>query len=420
VILRRRLLAILIAAVLLRLIFSLGVTRGALHVLPEREITDGYNQIAENLDRGLGYRELAQLPPTVSRPPGYPIFLLGLFKLFGVRYLWVQVAQAMMGALGCWILFEMGRWVLSERLGLAAAALFAVYPNAVEYSARLYAENLYFPLFLGLAYLLCRASMEGSVRRGLAAGAIWGVGILTRGTLVALPLALPFGIALSPAHRRPRARWVRWTVPAAVAAVIVVAPWTIRNERLTGRFVPVSAWGWAPFYHGLQCSKQMLRWADLRSVDKEADQRRYQIVVERLYGGDRTKAFASSREYVRHEDVARDLVLEEIRRDPVGTFARGLAGIPFAWFLTLGPKMRVVSLIIHLPLMVLFGVGTVRMRRRHPEAFTRALPALGLIVFVNVFQAFLFPHVRYMSPAIALSFLFAALPLTNFIEGGRA
>jgi 4-amino-4-deoxy-L-arabinose transferase-like glycosyltransferase len=419
VISRRPLLAILVAAVLLRLVFSFGVMRGVLHTLPEQEITDGYNQIAENLDHGLGYRELPQMPPTMVRPPGYPFFLLGLFKIFGIRYLWVQIVQALMGALDCWILFLLGRWILSERLGLVAAALFAVYPTAIEYSARLYAENLYFPLFLGFVYLVCRASLDGSVRRGLAAGALWGASLLTRGTLMALPLALPFGLALSPAHRRPVGRLVRWLLPVGAAAALVVAPWTARNESLTGRFVPVSSWGWAPFYHGIQCSKQMLRWADLRAVDKAADAHRHQIVVDRLYGGDRTKVFASSREYVRHEDVARDLVLEEIRRDPLGTLGRGVVGIPFSWFLTLGPKMRIVSLVVHLPLMVFFGIGVVRMRQRHPEAFTRAFPALGIVVFVNVFQAFVFPHVRYMSPAIAASFVFAALPLIGLLEGRR-
>jgi 4-amino-4-deoxy-L-arabinose transferase-like glycosyltransferase len=416
----RPLLAILVAAVLLRLVFSLGIMRGALHVLPELESTDGYNQIAEHLDQGLGYREFAEMPPTVTRPPGYPIFLLLLFKIFGVRYIWVQVVQAFLGALSCWLLYRMGRWILSERLGLAAAAIFAIYPNAVEYAARLYAENLYFPLFIGFAYILCRASMEGSIRRGLAAGALWGAGLLTRGTLMTLPLALPFGIALSPDHRRPAGRWLRWTLPAALAAVVIVAPWAARNAELTGRFVPVSAWGWAPFYHGIQCSKQMLHWGDLRVVDKQAEKHRHQVVVDRLYGGDRTKAFASSSEYVRHEDVARQMVLEEIRRDPLGFLARGLAGIAFSWFQTLGPKMRIVSLAVHLPLMVLFGFGVTRMRRQYPEAFARALPALGIIVFVNVFQAFVFPHVRYMSPAIAVSFVFGALPVVDLIDGKRA
>src|SRR5690606_6136786 len=150
------------------------------------------------------------------------------------------------------------------------------------------------------------------------------------------------------------------------------------------------------FYHGVQCSKRMLAWDDLRSVDVKASEQRYATVVERLYGGDRSKAFTSAREYVRHEAVARDLVLEELRADPSGAILRSVGGLPFTWFQTLGAKMRIVSLAIHLPLMILFGVGVLRMRRNHPEAFRRAFPALGLVLFVNLFQAVIFPHVRYM------------------------
>jgi hypothetical protein len=202
--------------------------------------------------------------------------------------------------------------------------------------------------------------------------------------------------------------------------MIVIAPWTIRNYQLSGSFVPVSTWGWAPFYHGVQCSKRMLAWDDLRSVDVKASEQRYATIVERLYGGDRSKAFASAREYVRHESVARDLVLEELRANPLGAILRSAVGLPFTWFQTLGAKMRVLSLAIHLPLMILFVVGVIRMRRRHPEAFLRAFPALGLILFVNLFQAVIFPHVRYMSPAIALSFLYAGLPLLDGWERFQA
>jgi 4-amino-4-deoxy-L-arabinose transferase-like glycosyltransferase len=412
--LRRYLPAILLIAVVLRLAFSMGLQRGLMHVAPEREVTDGYNLIAEHYLDGHGYRQFLEHPPTVQRPPGYPVFLLVVFKLAGVNYVVVQILQALLGALGCWLLYELGRWVLSPRLGLAAAALYAVYPNSIEYASRLYSENLFFPLFLAFALLLCRAAWEGSALRGLATGAAWGLATLTRGTLLALPLAIPFGVALSARHRRPASRWLRWSLPALVAAVVVLAPWTARNAALTGSFIPVSSWGWAPFYHGIQCSKHMLAWDDLLQVDREADRRRHQIVVERLYGGDRTKAFASASEYVRHERVARDLVLAELRADPLGAVGRALVGIPFTWFQTYGARMRIVSLAIHLPLMALFVLGAVRMRRSYPEAFARALPALLLIVFVNLFQAVVYPHVRYMSPAVALSFLFAAVPLAEW------
>ncbi len=416
---RRPLLVVLIAAVALRLIFSLGVTRGIQKIAPETQVTDGYHKIAESLYSGHGYRDVENHPPTVQRPPAYPVFLYFLFGIFGVNYIAVQIVQALLGALGCWILFLLGRWVLSERLGLAAAGLYAIYPSAIEYSARLYAENLYFPLFFAFAYFLCRAVHEGSWKKGVAAGALWSLTLLTRGTLLVLPLLLPVGILLLRIPKRPVSYWLRWILPAAAAAIVVLSPWTIRNASLTGEFIPVSAWGWAPFYHGIQVSKRMLAWDDLQKVDKAADQQRYEIIVQRLYGGNRAKAWTSAREYVRHEQVARDLVLEELRRDPLGAIGRSIAGVPFTWFQTLGPRKRVVSLMLHLPLMILFVLGIIRLRRASPEGFVRAAPALIVILTVNLFQAVVFPFVRYMAPAIALSFVFAGLPLTEFARRVR-
>lgn len=408
------LLAILLAAVVLRLAFSIGYMRGVENIGPEDQISDGYHLIAENLNAGLGYRELAEWPPSISRPPAYPLFLWSLFQFFGVQYLWVQIAQAILGALGCWLLYLLGRWVHNERLGLSAALLYAVYPNSIQYSGWLYAENLYFPVFLAFAYMLCRASHEGSRVRGAAAGALWGLSILTRGTLLVLPFVIPVGLALSRIHRR-RHIMLRWIPAAVVAGILVATPWTIRNHRLTGEFVPVSAWGWAPFYHGIKCSQGMLKWGDLRQIDIEASRTRHDIVVERLYAGDRAKAWSSAREAVRHEEVARDLVIEEIKTDPGGFVLRAIVGIPFTWFQTLGARMRIFSLAVHLPLMILFVVGARQMAKRHPDSFARAWPALGIIAFVGLFQAAVFPHVRYMSPAISLSFIFSGFPIANLL-----
>jgi 4-amino-4-deoxy-L-arabinose transferase-like glycosyltransferase len=413
---RRPLLAILIAAVLFRLIFSLGVTRGIQKIAPETEVTDGYHKIAESLYAGHGYREIAEHPPTLQRPPGYPVFLYFLFGIFGVNYVAVQIVQALLGALGCWLLFLLGRWVLSERLGLAAASLFAIYPSAIEYSARLYAENLYFPIFFAFAYFLCRSIWNGSWKDGLAAGSLWALSLLTRGTLLVLPLLLPVGLILLKTRRRGFAHWRRWVLPAVIGAVVVLTPWTARNASLTGEFVPVSAWGWAPFYHGIQVSKRMLSWGDLAVIDKAAESQRHEIVVQTLYGGDKTKAWESPREYVRHEKVARDLVLKELRDDPLGAAGRAVVGVPFAWFQTLGPRKRLVSLILHLPLMILFVLGVLRMRRASREGFERAVPALIVILSVNLFQAVVFPFVRYMAPAVALSFVFSGLPLFEYVR----
>jgi 4-amino-4-deoxy-L-arabinose transferase-like glycosyltransferase len=399
----------MLLAVIARVAFSLGISRGLLHIQPELESTDGYHLIAQNLFQGHGYRVSPDGYLVTQRAPAYPAFLLAIFSIAGVNYVSVQVAQALLGALSCWLLFLLGRWVLSIELGLAAAALYAIYPNSIEYSARLYAENVYFPIFLGFGYLLCRASFEGSTSRGLAAGAAWGASLLTRGTLLPLPFVLPIGIALSRTHRRPASRWLRWAVPALLGGALAVAPWVIRNYDLTGAFVPVSTWGWVPMYQGTQVAKRMDEWVDLTSVDIAAKEHARNVFILQSQNGN-TSESAGARA-VRYDQLGKKLILAEWSSDPLGLVKRAAAGLGFAWFFTFGAKLRVLSLAIHLPLFILFIWGTVNMAREHPEAFIRAWPALGLILFVNVFQAVAYPHVRYMAPAIALSFLFSALPL---------
>ena len=412
---------ILVISVVVRLVYSLGIARGVLHIQPELESTDGYHEIARTLLAGDGYRFASDQPLTALRAPAYPLFLLAIFSIAGINYVWVQVAQALLGAVGCWLLFLLGRWVHSNKLGLAAAALYAFYPNSIEYSARLYVENVFFPIFLAFAYLLCRASYTGSTRYGFAAGAAWGASLLTRGTLLAFPFALPIGIALSRAHRSPASRWLRWVVTSLVAATLVVAPWAARNYALTGAFVPVSTWGWAPIYHGTQVAKGMTHWVDSLGEDLGATKHLRDMFSQQSQDGD-TDVTPTAGE-VRYDHFAKTQVLADWGSDPAGVVKRAAIGLGYTWFYTFGAKLRVFSLAIHLPLFVLFVVGVVSMARRYRESFVRAWPAFGLILYVNVFQALAYPHVRYMTPAIVLSFLFSGLPLVdigNRMMGRRA
>src|SRR5580700_1349701 len=44
------------------------------------ELGDLYDQIAQNLDQGNGYRADARMSETMLRDPGYPLFLAGISK----------------------------------------------------------------------------------------------------------------------------------------------------------------------------------------------------------------------------------------------------------------------------------------------------------------------------------------------------
>src|SRR5262249_40923124 len=67
-------------------------------------------------------------------------------------------------------------------------------------------------------------------------GLLWSVTALTSAaTLATLPF---FGLWLIARHTKARVNWFGPAVASGLVFLAVVAPWTVRNSRLYGRFVP--------------------------------------------------------------------------------------------------------------------------------------------------------------------------------------
>src|SRR5690349_19930488 len=60
---------------------------------------DGYDELAANLAEGNGYRFYPDTAETLMREPGYPIFLAGIFVVFGKNFAIVKLANMIL-ALG--------------------------------------------------------------------------------------------------------------------------------------------------------------------------------------------------------------------------------------------------------------------------------------------------------------------------------
>jgi 4-amino-4-deoxy-L-arabinose transferase-like glycosyltransferase len=177
--------------------------------------------------------------PTAFRPPGYPYALAAVYELAGVHLRAARVANALLGGLSVALVLGIARALWDPRRALVAGGLAAVYPPLVLMSGALLAENLFVPLVLAatLAVLRARGSSH-PIRWAVAAGALASCAALTRtnGIVILLPLLAGLLLAGRPGWR-PRALAAG---AAVVAAVLVLVPWTIRNERAFGAFVPVS------------------------------------------------------------------------------------------------------------------------------------------------------------------------------------
>lgn len=168
------------------------------------------------------------------KAPGYPLFVGIWYSILGVEPDRLFALQALLGPVTIGLTWLLGRRLFGPTVGLLAAALVAVYPFAWQFEVRLYSESIAVPL--GLALLIVVLGRHPTPARAAAAGALLGVNLLVRPSSILLlaGVALAWWIAAGPR------RGTAMVAVSVAVAVIVVAPWTIRNHEVSGGFVPIS------------------------------------------------------------------------------------------------------------------------------------------------------------------------------------
>ena len=216
-----------------------------------------YDRLARALIEGRGYVN-AQGEPTSFRPPLYPAFVAAGYALSGGAVQGVRFLQATLDVGTVALTYLIGRWLFGRGPGLLAALLISVNLGTVAATGRLLSETLFTFLLMATVAVTVRwlwAMREGRVQTvvalGIGIGVLLGAGTLARGIL--LLYTVPFIVM---------AIWTRWVgkpasdwVPSAPALrkatwgavlvvpltfVLVLTPWTFRNYRVHGTFVPVT------------------------------------------------------------------------------------------------------------------------------------------------------------------------------------
>jgi hypothetical protein len=251
---RRAIVAAATTALLLRLAFGLFYWTGKPLTHDERE----YLSLAESLASGGGFT-YTEAPESgtgqrFARAPGYPAFL-SLLRLRASNRsdaapVTVKVVQSALGAVVVIMIALLAGRAAGPDAAVVAAMLSAVYPPLVWLSAYVLSESLYMPLALGCVLLLDEAARRVDAARNpragsaltLMAGVIAGLAILVRpAMLLFLPLAAIWLV---------RRKQLTLALALPVTALLIVAPWTLRNLHQYGRFVLVASEGGVTFWTG--------------------------------------------------------------------------------------------------------------------------------------------------------------------------
>lgn len=160
-------------------------------------------------------------------PPGYPLFVAGVYSLFGRSWMAVRVLQAAIGALTCVVLCRLGARLFSRGAGLLAGLILAVYPGHIFWSWRIMGEALYI-LLLVLGVLLAVELLERpALGRGLLLGLVVGYAQLVKSNLFLFPPLLLLWFLLGARAALPRR--ISGLAAILVGMVLMVAVTPLAN-----------------------------------------------------------------------------------------------------------------------------------------------------------------------------------------------
>ena len=241
---QNKLIVILITGLTLRLILLAYFWDMPLTIVDETH----YQSIAENI---YNHKEFALRsdPPSSMRPPLYPAFLSIIYYITGgVDLNVVRVIQIVLSLATVYMVFLLGRRLFSEKAGLLASLIFAVYPSFLFFTHFLLTEVLFtllFTLFIWYFLLFIDKRLHRSI---FLAGFFLGLCALTRSIMFPfLPVALLFILFFCKSAFDKK---IKFLILLTIGYAVVVAPWAFRNTMLHKSLVIVNTMGGFNLYMG--------------------------------------------------------------------------------------------------------------------------------------------------------------------------
>ena len=340
----KKLIRCLFVALFLRLLFIFVIFPSLQQRWQLREDGDGYRPIAQTI---LGGRY-----DDVTRGPIYPLVVA---MCPGIS---LKVVQAMLDTFVCALVF----WLSGRRLW--ATWLWAVYPFAIWRVAFVNKETLLTFLLIAYICVQVRAWRLDCWREWAAAGALLGIVNLCKPTFILWPVVLLL-VA-------PRRAWI-----ALLLMLIVIAPWTYRNRRVTGgEFLPVAT----------------ERGGETTFIGN------YQPTDGQWEGPGKARWQAAVAE-IREENTSLSVV--QLDREFYRAAFRQVAGNPIKaaklvvckcwrfWFLSAKQREQLLSFVIQAGYLVLLSIGLYRSR----DATTWWL--VGMIAYVMTLHALSYADLRF-------------------------
>lgn len=337
--------------------------------------------------------------------PLYPYVLAALYRLGG-SVATVYLIQILLAVAGIWGLYQAGRRMAGERVGLAAAALAAAYGPFLFYDVQLLKESAAVAVVSFLLWAL-------AARRWLVAGLLTGVLILLRENML---LVVPFLLPLAWSPGRPRRSFLA-AGALLLGCLLPLAPVAWRNHHLGGGYLPTTFQGGVNFYIGNNPQADGTYQPIVPGKQIPALERREPVRIAEQETGRQLAPSEVSRFWLRKslawaQEHPGDFLRLQLRKLRLfWSWYEQPDAVDYYYVRTLSPVLR-LPLVEFGTVSLLALAGLLLLRGKAGPFAPALLFALGWMVSTVVF--FLFS--RYRLPVVPALLLLAAVPIDRTIE----
>jgi hypothetical protein len=200
--------------------------------------------IAQSLALGKGFGSVfrKETGATAWLAPVYPLFVAGVFKVFGILTLRSFFAAGFLNiafsTAACVPIFYAGKRIAGAGVASGAAWLWALFPNAIIIPFEWIWDTCLSALLAAtILWATLKLAESRRVRDWCVYGFLWGFTLMTNPALGSL-LPLLLGWA---AYRARKPGKLELGRPALALAIVILCcvPWTVRNYVQFHRFVPL-------------------------------------------------------------------------------------------------------------------------------------------------------------------------------------
>lgn len=197
--------------------------------------SNGYLRMADGVEE-FGRFVTDDPKEDLLRTPGYPAFIWLIQQVFDDRIIGTVTIQVVLTFFIALMLYQSGRIAGHEKIGLIAAYLYAINPNALIWSMQILTETLFCFLITASFMLLIGAIQHQARIRFTASGVLLGLATLTRPIgIYLLPLWLLI-MVIALIRKGELRDYVGGLLFFLIATLAIIFPWQLKNLIKHGEF----------------------------------------------------------------------------------------------------------------------------------------------------------------------------------------